>query len=156
MPVVVSTNTRNLQAQLIEKDLRVPRRCAPTAAFCACRAEGTFELRLPAAGRDPAGAKPFELERPELRHFALRCLGVASPTATLTPLPSRAPRMPRSNPNSPLTAEEVPARLPVRTPLLSAEARARAAVRGSVIANHALCIANRNHCTARRPIPDRL
>jgi ATP-dependent DNA helicase DinG len=74
VPVVVSTNTRNLQSQLIEKDL-------PLVRAAVCGAEDAASLRVALLkGRSNyfclrrlailLEQSQFELERPELRHFA--------------------------------------------------------------------------------------
>ena len=77
VPVVVSTNTRNLQSQLIEKDLPLVRE-AIRAEFGAGDA-GVLRVAL-LKGRSNYFClrrlaillehRQFELERPELRHFA--------------------------------------------------------------------------------------
>ena len=78
VPVVVSTNTRNLQTQLVEKDLPLVRRALDEAAG---GDEGAVPLRTALLkGRsnylclrrfaDLAEQGVYELERPELRQFA--------------------------------------------------------------------------------------
>ncbi|HRR33708.1 MAG TPA: helicase C-terminal domain-containing protein [Kiritimatiellia bacterium] len=145
VPVVVSTNTRNLQTQLIEKDLPLVR-----AAVCA---DGSTLRVAVLKGRSNyvclrriailLEQSQFELERPELRHFALALAWAAQTTdgdldtfagaghtdaAFLAKLAS--------------TAEECPGRAcRYGRRCFLQKARARAAAAHVVIANHALVFA---------------
>ena len=146
VPVVVSTNTRNLQAQLIEKDLPLVR-----AAVCG---DDSAPLRVAVLkGRSNYAClrriallleqSHFELERPELRRFALALAWIAqSPDGDLDTFAGAGHADAVFLAKLSSTAEECPGRACRywRRCFLQ-KARARAAAAHVVIANHALVFA---------------
>ncbi|MDD4101266.1 MAG: helicase C-terminal domain-containing protein [Kiritimatiellae bacterium] len=144
VPVVISTNTRNLQSQLIEKDLPL--------ALAAARADsGDDKLRVALLkGRTNylclrrlgvlLEHRQFELERSELRHFAEAVAwAVCTPDGDLDSFASAGRGDPVFISKLVSSGEECSGRACryYRRCFLQ-KARARAAVAHVVIANHAL------------------
>jgi len=145
VPVVVSTNTRNLQAQLIEKDLPLVRAavCADGSALRVAVLKGRSNyvcLRRIAILLEQSH---FELERPELRHFALALAWAAqSPDGDLDTFAGAGHADAAFLAKLASTAEECPGRAcRYGRRCFLQKARARATVAHVVIANHALVFA---------------
>ena len=147
VPVVVSTNTRNLQSQLIEKDLPLVRE-AVRADFGAGDS-GVLRVAL-LKGRSNYFClrrlalllehSQFELERPELRHFAEAVAwSVQTPDGDLDSFAGAGHADPAFLAKLSSTGEECPGRScrHCRRCFLQ-KARTRAANAHVVIANHAL------------------
>ena len=147
VPVVVSTNTRNLQAQLIEKDLPLVRE-AIRADF-GSGTEGLLRVAL-LKGRSNYFClrrlavlqehSQFELERPEMRLFAEAVAwAVQTPDGDLDSFAGAGHADPGFLSKLSSTGEECPGRSCrcYRRCFLQ-KARARAAAAHVVIANHAL------------------
>ena len=147
LPVIVSTNTRNLQAQLVEKDLPLVRE-AIRAEFGGGES-GTLRVAL-LKGRSNYFClrrlaillehSQFELERPELRHFAEAVAwSVQTPDGDLDAFAGAGHADPGFLAKLSSTGEECPGRSCrfYRRCFLQ-KARARAAAAHVVIANHAL------------------
>ncbi len=146
-PVIVSTNTRNLQSQLVEKDLPLVRE-AIRAEFGGGES-GTLRVAL-LKGRSNYFClrrlaillehSQFELERPELRHFAEAVAwAVQTPDGDLDSFAGAGHADPAFLAKLSSTGEECPGRACrfYRRCFLQ-KARARAAAAHVVIANHAL------------------
>ncbi|MDX9866321.1 MAG: helicase C-terminal domain-containing protein [Kiritimatiellia bacterium] len=146
VPVVVSTNTRNLQAQLVEKDLpRVREAVCPggRAALRVAVVKGRsnyFCLRRLAILLEQS---QYELERPELRHFAHALAWAAqTPDGDLDTFAGSGRADAGFLAKLASTAEECPGRAcRYSRRCFLQKARARAAAAHVVIANHALVFA---------------
>jgi ATP-dependent DNA helicase DinG len=147
LPVIVSTNTRNLQSQLVEKDLPLVREAvraefggSESGALRVALLKGRsnyFCLRRLAILLEHS---QFELERPELRHFAEAVAwSVQTPDGDLDSFAGAGHAAPGFLSKLSSTGEECPGRSCrfYRRCFLQ-KARARAAAAHVVIANHAL------------------